>query len=82
MVKRRWNLTKPPAGVEGKMADELKVADLVTTDPLLLGLDSTILPQSGVGVVINVNSRSLVDVLWDGEIYRIHSSWVTKVQEE
>ena len=64
------------------MADELKVADLVTTDPLLLGLDSTILPQSGVGVVINVNSRSLVDVLWDGEIYRIHSSWVIKVQEE
>ena len=64
------------------MSDELKVADLVTTDPLLLGLDSTILPQSGVGVVINVNSRSLVDVLWDGEIYRIHSSWVTKVQEE
>ena len=64
------------------MSDELKVADLVTTDPLLLGLDSTILPQSGVGVVINVNSRSLVDVLWDGEIYRIHSSWVIKVQEE
>ena len=82
MVKRRWNLTKPPAGMVGKMSDELKVADLVTTDPLLLGLDSTILPQSGVGVVINVNSRSLVDVLWDGEIYRIHSSWVTKVQEE
>ena len=64
------------------MSDELKVGDLVTTDPLLLGLDSTILPQSGVGVVINVNSRSLVDVLWDGEIYRIHSSWVIKVQEE
>ena len=66
----------------GKMADELKVGDLVTTDPLLQGLDPTILPQSGVGVVINVNSGSLVDVLWDGEIYHIHSSWVTKVQEE
>lgn len=82
-MKRRWNLTKPPTGMVRKMAEEeLNVGDLVTTDPQLQGMDTTILPQSGVGVVINVNSRSLADVLWDGEIYLVHSSWVTKVQEE
>jgi hypothetical protein len=66
-------------GSEGELFEP---GDLVETDPALLGMDTTIIPQSGVGVVVHSNPRKdgLLEVLWDGHLYLLHRDWVAKVK--
>lgn len=65
-------------GSEGELFEP---GDLVETDPSLLGMDTTVIPQSGVGVVVHSNPQGWsLEVLWDGHLYLLHRDWVAKVK--
>lgn len=66
-------------GSEGELFEP---GDLVETAPELLGMETTVIPQSGVGVVVHSNPRKggLLEVLWDGQFYFLHKDWVAKVK--
>lgn len=66
-------------GSEGELFEP---GDLVATAPELLGMETTVIPQTGVGIVVraNLGESGLIEVLWDGQFYFLHKDWVAKVK--